>query len=457
MAKSFIRPRTAQQPKRLAVSGIERFPSNDLEAKRILEGAAPVRRLRILLGLALWAGGIGALLWTVDRAAGSAWKPAASVVRHLLTPSHEVHFAFDEEIRTRPGDAVCLRQGREVVLVGQVRRIRRRTGESPVVTVALFPDRSARVTQDAEVRLVYNHRTPTWVVRTLFPPPLRAEICQEIGRFFRENRESFFEAVWPDVREMLRGACTVLEEDLEKALESRSKQVGELVDRHREETFKKRLLPVLREEAWPVLKKDAAPLLDRIGEELWKELPMWGLGWRWFAEKVPFTDDDLVRKRFEEYVEEEALPILESHTEAFVDLASGVFAQLARNPRVTRAVKSCVTDVASDRAFLALLESLFREVVLDNPRLHDCIVERMKRKSFLEKIGRFAERLNPLLCRVANRILLNEKGDALNPELVRVLRTQLFWKDTSWFLVEPGTGLPAGRGHVFKASVFRDD
>ncbi len=320
----------------------------------------------------------------------------------------------------------------------------------------IYPEHAGRLASDSSVRLVYNERTPAWVVKTLFPPPMRAKLLADIERFAVDNRAEFIDTIWPDLKSVIDEAFSIIEEDFLKSLEARGSEIDRLLEKHKAETFRKEILPVLRREAWPVIREESAQLVDSVGRELWDKLPMGSLGLRWMAEKVPFTDDDLVRKRFNEYVEKDALPIIESHTGDFVDLAQKIFARLSRNPEITSALRRCLSVLAADDDCLRLLDGVFRDVFAENERLVRRVKARLSDPGFLGRISAFLEKLTPLLNSTADSILLNEARDGINPELVRVLRSQLFMKDASWFLVEPGEGPAAAEGSVFDCSVFKD-
>jgi hypothetical protein len=50
--------------------------------------------------------------------------------------------------------------------------------------------------------------------------------------------------------------------------------------------------------------------------------------------------------------------------------------------------------------------------------------------------------------------MLDEEGSGINPDLARVLRTQILWKDACWLLMEPEEGPPHDTGVVFRGELY---
>ena len=75
----------------------------------------------------------------------------------------------------------------------------------------------------------------------------------------------------------------------------------------------------------------------------------------------------------------------------------------------------------------------------------------------MDRFHALLEALGPTLNRAANRILLDESGRAINPDLARVLRTQVLWKDACWILVDPGRGAPAPPERIFLGHLYEGE
>ncbi len=403
------------------------------------------------MGIAIWAV-LSASAVRAVLSAGPALEPVESVAAYLFTKPKTVSIGLPPGEHVAPGTGICMRGGLGYMSVGRIARVDP-AGRAEAI---LYPEHARQVSSGSRFLLVRNRRTPAWVVKTLFPPGLRARIQEDLKRFAAEHGPALLEALWPDIKSLMTEAFSIMEEDFLKSLASRDAAVRKLIDKHKTETFQKEIMPVLRKEAWPVIREESAPLVEKIGQELWEKLPMGNLGLRWMAEKVPFTSDDLVRKRFDEYVENEALPILESHTDEFVELAQKVFARLARNKALTAALRRSVSAVGSDREFLDLLEGVFEDVFADSRKLAQCMKSRLSDPKFTAKVSGFLELLTPLLNSTADAILLDASGDGINPELARVLRTQLFQKDSCWFLVESPGGPPLPDGAFVESVPFED-
>jgi hypothetical protein len=415
-----------------------------------------MRSWRILIGTTIWGVLAVAAVLGTDRASGDFLRPAHTLRRHFLSSPHRVEIVLPAGARVGPGAALRLSRDEAYVTVGQVEAVTERSPDKTAVRARIFPEHARFLTMDTSLELVYNLRTPAWVLKTLLPPRLRTRLQEDLETFVRDNREEFFRVVGPELEATVEEAISILEEDMSAALRRHQADVDAILESHKATTVEKELLPVLKKEAWPIIEDRSRPLLEKVGKELWEKLPMWDLGWRWVAGKVPFTRSDMAQKRFKEYVSEEAVPVLTAHTEDFVDLAADIFRRLLKNSRISAALRRSLGEVAKDPAVRKLLEAVFREAVLDNPRLGLCLSRRLSTPAFTAKLSRFLDRLEPILNRTANAILLDSKGRGINPELVRVLRSQLFGKDPSFFIVKPGTSVPAPSGWSFSATIFDD-
>ncbi len=397
---------------------------------------------RVVAGAIVWvllaAGLVGGVRHFGPRD-GFPTTSARRVAAYLTSEPARCVVVFPPGTASRAGDRVFARSRESVVTVGQIRRVRRETAGT-VVELEFFGDPPFPLTLSTRFIAVPNPRTPAWVFKVLLPPEKRENILASLRGFAEDHREEIIETFWPPFELFLRDAFRILYEDLPGVLRDRKEEMRALLDRHEETTFRDQLLPVLEEEVWPCVQERSAPVVEEVGKEIWERLPLWGLGWRYVYQKVPFTDKEILSRRWKAFVKKEAMPVLEAHMEDFLEVVGEVLSETAGNPRVSAAVRESLVTLMDDPAFTALMRDVFLDLIAPEGRVFRALRSRFSSPDFVDRLNRLLEALGPLLNRTANRLMLDATGEAINPDLARVLRTQILWKDACWILVEPGNG-----------------
>jgi hypothetical protein len=410
--------------------------------------------IRVVAGLAVWALlGLAAVLAAqkAERKLGDVRPVAEGIRRYALGRPERVTVRFPAGTEILPGDGVYVREGAGIRAVGQVRSVSR--GPAATEAAVEFFAPSSAPAGDARFLAVPNALTPAWTVEVLLPPERRREILEDLGAFTRERRQEILDTFWPPAELFLRDGTRILEEDLPAILAKRDERVQKVIQKHRDTTFEKEMLPVLKKEAWPRVQEHSKPLMEKVGEELWGRMPKWELGWRYVYGQLPFTDPETMRRRWDRYVEEEAVPVLTAHTDEFLEVVQKVLADLAANPRVKDSLRLGFTRLVEDPEFADLIRDVFEELFASQGRLVAAFRERFSSPEFTERLNRLFEELGPCLEASADRILLGE-NQSIHPDLARVLRRQILLKDACWILLEPGSGAPAPPAAAFEGRVL---
>ena len=411
---------------------------------------------RVLAGLAVWVG-LALAAWAAAGKAqerlGDAGAVAAGVWRYAARQPARAAVRFPAGTQVLPGDAVCVRDGQGLREAGQVRSLSP-FGDRTEAVVEFFAPDAKSPARDARFAAVPNALAPAWTLEVLLPPERRMRLAEELRAFAKEHREEILRTFWPPAELFLRDAAAILEDDLPAILGKRDDRVQKILQKHRDTTFQKEILPVLKEAAWPRVRERSKPLIEEIGEELWGRLPKWELGWRYVYGQLPFTDSEIMRRRWGRYMEEEAIPVLEAHTDDFLGVVEEVFGDLAADRRVSETVRRGIGRMVQDPDFAALVREIFTELASSEGRLLAAFRGRFSSPEFAENLNRLMESLGPTLEACADRILLDPERGTIHPELARVLRRQILLKDACWILLEEGAGKPAPPGTVFEGRVL---
>ncbi|MHC4597374.1 MAG: hypothetical protein ACYS47_00055 [Planctomycetota bacterium] len=411
---------------------------------------------RVVLGALVWgaiAAGLVALTHHVNHRAELPSYPAREVWTYLTTAPRRARIDFPAETAANRGDPVCRRIDGNVRTVGQIRLVSKDPEKTSVI-VEFYEGIDVLLTKETRFYAIPNPNTPAWIIDVLLPPDRKNALLQDLRTFAAEHQEDIFQTFWPPFEAFLRDAFQILGDELPQILENRDTEVQEILDRHKEATFRKELLPILREEFWPLIREKSAPLMEEVGQELWEQLPLYQLGWRYFYKQIPFTDKEILRRRWNKYLDQEAIPVLEGRTDDFLEVIRQVMLELSSNPKLSIALKNCLAALVEDPEFVQLVAGVFTDLVAPRGKIFVAFEKHFSDPKFLDGLNHLMEALGPTLNRISNRILLDEDGKGINPDLAQVLRTQVLWKDECWILVEPTDGLPARDGDVFQGKVY---
>ena len=91
-------------------------------------------------------------------------------------------------------------------------------------------------------------------------------------------------------------------------------------DRIESDILREELVPLVREEIFPVIQEEAQPLAMDIGKSMWNRFSLVSFSWRYLYDVLPLPERNAVRTEFQRFLDQEAVPELESRTDEFVDV-----------------------------------------------------------------------------------------------------------------------------------------
>jgi hypothetical protein len=205
--------------------------------------------------------------------------------------------------------------------------------------------------------------------------------------------------------------------------------------------IEKRLQPLVRQEIWPLVQRRAEPLADEIGQEVWQRASVWRFGWRYAYDVSPLPQQNLVEKEWKRFLRDEVIPAIEGHTDDIIRVQQQILTDIARSERVRRVVRDSLVAVIDDPQVQRVAWSIFREAVLENPKLRETLERRWRSEEAQRALSIAAERLEPAVRRVGDMIFGNRET-GVSPEFARVLRNQILGKDRRWLVLmtEPVRG-----------------
>ncbi len=413
---------------------------------------------RLALGGGLWLVAAVAC-WRLAAAALDPQVPAGRWARsmwsYLTRPPTRVRFELDEPQEVAVGDPLLLNGPRELVRVGEVSGLVEggnllavRRAEVSTVEVHLYPGVSPPASGD----LIEYHKAETslaWVLETLFTPRRREAIAREVDQVLKDHRQAMMTELRPVVEAAVRDVLHVISTDLPISLTRHREDFARLGARYQQELVQQELLPLVQQEIWPIVQRRAEPAVRELGRELWDRVSLWSFTWRAFADKLPFIEGDLVEQEFQRFIKEEVVPTLRRRTPELVEVVRKVLHDVAANRKLRAVARKSFSRLIEDKELAGLLETIFAEVVVQNPRLHQVLRKHWEAPATQQALENVASRLEPALRRIGDQVF-GTPSQGVTPEFAAVLRNQILEKDRRWFL-----WVPLGAGTVETTTIVR--
>jgi hypothetical protein len=199
------------------------------------------------------------------------------------------------------------------------------------------------------------------------------------------------------------------------------------------------------------------PTLLKIGRELWDRASLWSFTWRMLYDSTPLPEKDLTREEWERFVAEEAVPVLEAHSEDLAVSIQATIVDIARDPQVREKLGGTISDLASDPQVRQLVKVLLRETLIESEAVRGVWVDVWSGPEAKAAFEVASRSLEPVVRRIGDEIL-GSREDGIDPAFARVLRNQILGKDKRWIvatiainqttnpaqgdIIRPGTGDP---------------
>jgi hypothetical protein len=404
-----------------------------------------MNRFRVGIGLVTWCAVIGVLGWYINvylvRPTTTGHRVAADLWEFASAERRVVSVRLDPSWPIAVGDPIYRVDGPDRIdRVGEIRRVvpsaerARRGGDvAPTAEALLYP----HAPPVCSMSYLTYYETPTslaWVMETMLPPAKRARIAEEVMASYQDYHAEILEAIEPLVVSGFRDAFQIVDEDFAAAIARRRSALEQLGSRYQSQVVQQELVPLIQQEIWPIVRRHAEPLANEIGGELFQRASLWRFGWRLAYDRLPLPEKNLTRAEWTRFVQEEAIPVLQRHATDFIHVQQQILEEIGDNPRVRTAVRRNLVQVVDDPEFREIVWDIFREVILDNPRLHQRLEMHWSGAEAQRAKQLAASYAEPSVRRIGD-ILLGTREDGISPEFAQVLRNQILDKDCRWLVL----------------------
>ncbi len=411
-----------------------------------------MRYVRIMVGVIAWVT-VGSLLFIWVR--GSAFGPdtdgrrVADELWEFATAQRRiVKLQLEGDWPLAPGDPIFrMDVPGQIEQVGEVRRVDRgepgdeQSATGPVAEALLYPQ-APDVYDRSYLTYYTTPRSLAWVMETMLPHEKRVRIAEEILFAYESYHAEILDALLPVVIGGFSDAMEVLEDDLAAALQRHRGQLEALGSRYQDRVVQQEVVPLVRQEIWPIVQRHAEPLANDIGMEMFERASIWRFGWRVLYDKSFLPEKNLTQEEWNRFLREEGLPVLERHRRDIVSIQRKILEDIARNQKVRLAVRRNLARVIDDPEFREIVWQIFREVLVDNTRLHQRLEQRwntVEAQRAMQLAGNYVE---PCVRRIGD-LLFGTRQDGIAPEFAQVLRNQILDKDCRWLVINtPRDSMP---------------
>ncbi len=415
------------------------------------------RRWAVLVGLLFWVV-LPTGLWAVvrsDRKAKSAERPSVQwqLWDYWTTPTQRLELKLPQ-VPARDGDPIFYQHANgEWSQVGFLTS----TDSRQLANNATASWYSKDV-DPFECRIEYHQNRGKFgdVVQMLLPPDKRHQLEVLIRKAVDENSSQITAALKPIIAKSLRESLPTIERGLKQSMHRHRDEIRLLGERYKQTVLKERLVPLVRDEVMPIVKENAEPLATQIGRELWNRASLWRFGWRALYDSAPLTNRDLLKREFDRFVKDEAIPVLESHTEDFLKVQRDIFVALFNNTRIRTELSDVAQDISNDQELRELISAMLRETFVDNPELRQVWTNNWTGAEAQAALKLAGERLEPVVRAIGDEIFGTRDG-GISPSFARVLRNQILGKDKRWLVaIDSATNTSNIQGNPFVVAAVDD-
>jgi len=395
------------------------------------------RRIRIIVGLGTWiAAAIGCWWCLAGRGDRSIVQPhlAPQLWSYATARPQVVELEFDKDCYARYSDSIFMIDGAKSVReVGHISNVV--ATDAGLRGEAVFYSTAPQLGTDAKLSFHQPPDSIEWVLRTMLPEEKRRQIGAELTGAFRKHQDEVIRVLRPIVEDGFRAAFAVVEADLPPAIRRRRAELEKLGGKYQREIVERELVPLARSEIWPIVRQHAEPTAIEVGREIWGRASVWRFAWRYAYDRMPLTDAKLLEKEWKRFLEEDAVPVLESHTDDFIDVQQRILVEVAKNPKVRECARSSLGKITNDPELQRITWEIIREVIVDNPRMKEVLDQHWHSERTQRAIQVTSQKLEPSVRRVGE-MLLGTPDKGVTPEFARVLRNQILRKDRRWLVLE---------------------
>ena len=389
---------------------------------------------RAIVGGLIWLGLIAGTIFVARTVFNTAPEAIGELATYASHQRQSIELDSSFMLPLKPGDPIYKDGNDDAKPIGMVWSSKIQEDGDTKVRVVMFANCPAISTED---HFVYREAADSvdWMLRTMFPDKKKAELKELIETAIKDNQSELVAAFKPVVINSLKDANVLVREDLLKAFEARKPQLTKLSQRYQSEVLEKKLLPVFETEVWPIIQTESEPLVSEISREIWSEVSVFGFGWRYLYDRTPLPKKDLTEKKFKEFVDEKAKPIIAAHLDEVLELQQEIVGKVSKNKKVRQALNESVQAATNDPELQKFLADVLQDVLIKNPRLQEAMNKQWNSAEAKQAFSLANSKLDPVVRKIGMSLFGTPDG-GITPEFASVLRRRILHKDARWLTLK---------------------
>ena len=321
--------------------------------------------------------------------------------------------------------------------VGRVRHTAREENESPansLTTVEWYAPEMMAGQYDLVVHR--NSGQMREVLATLFPPAKQQRLRGRLTTAFQQHGKDFVDGLMPLAKQTIQESIPLIEREFKSSISRHRQEIDELVNRWNQDFIEPEVIPLAKEQVLPIVRLHAQPVAESIGRKLWDRASIWRFGWRAAYDTVPLPKRNLVQQEWERFIETDAIPVFESHTDSIVEAIQKTLLEVISNQAVRAKLGDGITKLSSDPQMQAIFQQVLRESILENHDLQVALEAIWKGEEAVAFLDDNSKKLEPVVRQIGED-LFGSPEDGIDPDFARVLRNQILGKDRHWLVTAP--------------------
>ncbi len=389
-----------------------------------------MNRFAQTVGFALWITILGLIGWAIW---GQPQPWAKHVFGFLVRPSESAPAVVTSQ-KVREGTPIYYRDSDQTwILVGHVSQLNRIEHGNSTVHLEWYGPAPLR---EFELTYYESSNSLSAILKTLLPPDKQKRVRDRMQKLFDEHSEEMLASLKPIFERSMKESLPAIEDGFQQSIQRHKADIDRITERYKSDVVKQRLVPLVREEVFPVVREHAEPLAREIGRELWDRASLWRFGWRFVYDKSPLPDRNLVKQEWERFVEKEAIPVLQSHSDEMVEVQQKIITDLTTNPRIKEQLREIGDLILHDTELHRLAKDLVKETFLENRALHQVWIDNWQAQDAQDALQKIGDQVEPVVREIGDEIFGTRDG-GITPEFARVLRSQILGKDKRWIIAKP--------------------
>ncbi len=390
--------------------------------------------LRFFAGIAFWTALLG-LSWHFLSHNGEAAAASKRLIDHLQNEPQVFAATFPLSAPLEAGNPVRVRVKNGFFAAGVVRSVAN-TETAQLAQIAIFPEYTPLMGAGTKLVAARTSGDVGWVVRTLLPKKTQGELRKIIEERWGREKDKLFRDLSPGIVRLMEDALALVQEELPDVTHTNKHDFDVIGVVLKEKGWENHIEDIFSAVLWPLIQERSEPMLNDMGDEIVDAFPVWSMSWAYLAESIPFTDKDRFEKKVRKFIKKKAIPILAKRQSALKSMAAGALKDTLKEERTVEALQKAGEEITADPRFRAAATNIAKALFLENPKFQILVKSILARDDLRQPVDRFIESFEPAIRSAANRLLMNERRDGINPDLARVLRRKLLKEDEDWVLLD---------------------